>query len=351
MKVIEEIKRIIHLSDLHIGESYKGKEIFRRDIGDQLVEEVNEIKPDIIVISGDITADGYEHEYKMAREFLSRFKVPKMIDTEENNIGLKELDQFDSPIFSVPGNHDTRHGSFDLKLKFLRELVDTYKEYDVKTRELSGKEQNKFFIKRFKPLIIDFFNSCGGLTAFEKYIGKAQKIYNGKGFYLVGVNSSGVGKDMDADGDVDFDDVKMARSLGLVGVKTLPWIEKSVKKADPDDFIIVVMHHHLIGIPDTGNDDNVLMDSGDILRLLLSCGVDLVLNGHKHNPWLWNLNGLPVLDGGSCASSSTPCDNNFNLIEIEEEIVIKRRYLGKHKRWEEVARFKNKKFKRRKRNL
>jgi 3',5'-cyclic AMP phosphodiesterase CpdA len=49
---------------------------------------------------------------------------------------------------------------------------------------------------------------------------------------------------------------------------------------------IVVMHHLLIAIPDTGYANVVgILDAGDTLRTCLESKVDLVLCGHKHRPW------------------------------------------------------------------
>jgi len=275
----EKTKKIVHLSDLHIGEKYKGRPIFRADIAEKIVEEVNGIKPDIILISGDITADGNEPEYKQARAFLSKFNTPIVKDPNPNIV--QELDDFSSPIFSVPGNHDSRHGGLEPEVGYLKKMDDAWSEFSHKTANMKSKEADALFVNTFKPVILNHYNECSGMNAFEKYIGKAQKIYNGHGFYVVGVNSSGIGLDMNGDGKIDNEDLRLAQSLGLVGVETMPWIRENLRKADPDDFKIVIMHHHLIGIPATGNDDNVLMDSGDILKLLVDEKVDLVLNGHK----------------------------------------------------------------------
>jgi len=345
------MKRLVHLSDMHFGEQYKGKKIFREDVWEQVVNEINEINPDIIIISGDITADGYENEYRMTREYLKKIKVPILKDQNDKPDTVKQLDRFDSPLFIVPGNHDARHGSLEPDIEYLRKLSNAYKDCMNNSKsslKIKKEQEDKVFVEKFKSLILEHYSNCGGLMAFEKYIGKLQKIYNGKGFYIVGVNTSGIGEDMDQDNDVDVDDLKAAKSLGLVGVETYPWIKENIRKADPDDFKIMVMHHHLIGIPATGNDDNVLMDSGDILKLLSDEGVDLVLNGHKHNPWFWNLNGIPILDGGTACSTSTPCENNYNLIEIDKDITIKRIYVdGKgDNKIEEITKYKNKKWNR-----
>ena len=66
-----------------------------------------------------------------------------------------------------------------------------------------------------------------------------------------------------------------------------------------DRIKIVAMHHHLIAIPDTGSDQLTVVDAGDVLRTVLDAGVDVVMCGHKHRPWAWNLGTLTVLNAGT----------------------------------------------------
>ncbi|MDQ4074290.1 MAG: metallophosphoesterase, partial [Thermoproteota archaeon] len=45
--------RIVQISDLHIGG------LFKQNAFDMLVEEINnDLKPDVLIISGDLTDDG-----------------------------------------------------------------------------------------------------------------------------------------------------------------------------------------------------------------------------------------------------------------------------------------------------
>jgi 3',5'-cyclic AMP phosphodiesterase CpdA len=65
---------------------------------------------------------------------------------------------------------------------------------------------------------------------------------------------------------------------------------------------IIAMHHHLIGIPDTGTGKIIIVDAGDTLRACLQSSVDLVICGHKHRPWLWNLGALQIAYAGTTSS-------------------------------------------------
>ena len=80
------------------------------------------------------------------------------------------------------------------------------------------------------------------------------------------------------------------------------------------------MHHHIIGIPDTGSDRLTIIDAGDVLRATLASNVNLVLCGHKHRPWLWDFNNLLIANAGSTSSERVRgfFENSYNIIKIED---------------------------------
>jgi len=71
--------RIIHLSDLHFGR-------IRDDLTAPLMAMINQLAPDLVVISGDFTQRARHWQFAQAREFLRGITAPTL---------------------SVPGNHDT----------------------------------------------------------------------------------------------------------------------------------------------------------------------------------------------------------------------------------------------------
>ena len=76
--------RIAQFSDLHCGETYFEASLLERAIG-----EINELKPDVVVCSGDLTTFGFRHEYLTAREYVDRIDCDALV--------------------VVPGNHDSRN--------------------------------------------------------------------------------------------------------------------------------------------------------------------------------------------------------------------------------------------------
>jgi 3',5'-cyclic AMP phosphodiesterase CpdA len=72
------MRTLVHLSDLHFGK------IDRSDI-EPLISRVAHIKPDVVVVSGDLTQRARTEQFIDARSFLDRLPLPQIV---------------------VPGNHD-----------------------------------------------------------------------------------------------------------------------------------------------------------------------------------------------------------------------------------------------------
>jgi Icc protein len=83
---------IVQISDLHCGP------MFRRKAFRSAVEEINELSPDVVLVTGDLTEDGLISEYKMAAKELREIKVEKII--------------------CVSGHHDYRSTGYLLFKKF-----------------------------------------------------------------------------------------------------------------------------------------------------------------------------------------------------------------------------------------
>lgn len=109
------------------------------------------------------------------------------------------------------------------------------------------------------------------------------------------------------------------RDEGEVGYRQTLWLERTMKKYE-DKTTILAMHHHLIGIPDTGSDRLTIIDAGDVLRATLSTKVNLVLCGHKHRPWMWDFNNLLIANAGTTSSKRVRgfFENSYNIIKIND---------------------------------
>lgn len=59
--------RLVQISDIHCGPQ------FQKSKFDKAVEEINSIKPDVLIVTGDLTENGIISEYEDARRNLDRF--------------------------------------------------------------------------------------------------------------------------------------------------------------------------------------------------------------------------------------------------------------------------------------
>jgi 3',5'-cyclic AMP phosphodiesterase CpdA len=219
---------VAHISDLHAGSPY-----FVPNLMDRAVVELNELAPDVVLVTGDLTEMGFKQEYLLAKSYLDRLDCPDVL--------------------VIPGNHDARHV---------------------------------------------------GYVHFEEMIGPRSCVMYRDGVTLVGVDSS--------EPDLDY---------GLIGRARYRWLEE--KFARPSSFRIFMLHHHLLPVPGTGRERNIVYDAGDVLEVLQRCKVNLVLSGHKHVPYAWRLEDLFVVNTGTCCSlrlrgNIKPC---YNVITIEDDRV------------------------------
>jgi 3',5'-cyclic-AMP phosphodiesterase len=75
---------IAQLSDVHVGAAR-----FREELLRTAIDEINAAEPDLVVIAGDITDDGYPDQYPLAEQELAAIAAPHIV--------------------RVPGNHDARN--------------------------------------------------------------------------------------------------------------------------------------------------------------------------------------------------------------------------------------------------
>jgi len=116
---------------------------------------------------------------------------------------------------------------------------------------------------------------------------------------------------------------------GEIGREHYSWIEEGFSGAA--DLRVFACHHHLMSIPGTGRERNQVLDAGDVLSLLRRCGVNLVLSGHRHVPYVWPAAGMLLVHSGTASTLRTRAftDPAYNLIRVEpERIAIELRIPG-----------------------
>lgn len=214
---------IAQISDIHAGPEFRDK-VFQL-----AVDEVNELKPSLLLVTGDLTENGLLSEYERAAELLKQFDCKSRVYTS--------------------GNHDYRNTGYLLFGQFFPfEPVLRTKDILVATLGTARPERND----------------------------------------------------------------------GEAGHRQIVWLER-VLRGERKRFKLVIMHHHLVPVPDTGPNTIPILDAGDVLRALDRSRANLVLCGHRHRPWKWILNHTPIIHAGSLSSERLRgfFANSYNIIEVK----------------------------------
>ena len=110
-------------------------------------------------------------------------------------------------------------------------------------------------------------------------------------------------------------------NLGRVGTLKYNFIKNCLKKYQNKSLKIIVLHHHILPIPRTGRERNVLSNAGDLLDLILRYDVDLVLLGHRHYPNVYQVEQTVFVNAGTVSDKKTRHGdvNSFNIINVNDK--------------------------------
>ncbi|MFX1319141.1 MAG: metallophosphoesterase family protein [Promethearchaeota archaeon] len=140
-----------------------------------------------------------------------------------------------------------------------------------------------------------------GYMTFEELFGPRFAEYKDDTIFLMAADSS----------EPDLD-------TGHIGREGRSCIDKSFSSVDEGLLKVFALHHHLVPVPRSGRERDNMVDSGDMLELLMHKGVGLVLSGHRHYPWVWRLENMVLVYSGTSGSPrlrGSPCQN-YNIITI-----------------------------------
>ncbi len=207
----ETKKTIFHMSDIHIGEAGVKTDDFRQ-IVDSIEKRAVHVTSPLLLITGDLTAEGLREEYEEFAGVVEGLSVPTLV---------------------IPGNHDERNY---------------------------------------------------GAVHFEELLGERFKTYEDDCIALYAADSAEPDNDAGHVGRVKYDEI--SDFFGQA----------------KDKVRIFALHHHLIPVPHTGREQNVVEDSGAVLGVLDLANCSIILNGHRHVPWMWNLNDMVHYTTGTLLS-------------------------------------------------
>ncbi|UCE72990.1 MAG: metallophosphoesterase [Methanomassiliicoccales archaeon] len=122
-------------------------------------------------------------------------------------------------------------------------------------------------------------------------------------------------------GIIGLDSTEPDKDEGHIGRDKYGWIEQNLK--NPDKITIVGLHHHLVPVPNSGREQNIIIDAGGVLDLVLKNEVTLILMGHRHVPHAVRVHNTLMLNAGTFSSARTRAHlgNSFNIIDMQNKSI------------------------------
>lgn len=257
--------RLAHLSDFH----YDGSAELRAAL-DRLVDVAAAAEPDLVIVTGDLSAGGRPAELDAVAAALDRFgAIDRVV---------------------LPGNRD---------------LVPSVGP-PGEARMLPPDSDLDYFLALEPALTVGFgFDESNEATdtdeavaAFERRFGPLEPEYPGQSVHVVTVNST-----------------PRLRSASLERAA------RRMRRAPAGAVRVVALHHGLLPVPGRKlRDGDLSHRAGDALALLLDLEVDLALHGHIHRAHAWEVaagrHRLVVSSAGALVNDGRR-DASFNEIVIE----------------------------------
>lgn len=130
-------------------------------------------------------------------------------------------------------------------------------------------------------------------------------------------------KEVDDIGVLGLDSTQPDKDEGHIGRDKYKWVEEKLNNSRK--FKIVALHHHIVPVPNSGREQNIINDAGGVLDLVLKNNVSLILMGHRHVPYAVRVHRTLMVNAGTFSSARTRAHlgNSFNIIDIKgNEITV-----------------------------
>lgn len=264
--------RILHLSDIHIGDTFmEAGDIAFRIIGDLENYNVSDIQ--CVVVTGDIFEGRYGFSDDLINEAIKFFTTIYQELSESTNIGKEDF-------LFVPGNHDIIRDE---------DQVTRWKKYNS-------------FLTGFYGSIPDFY---------DKDDFSLLKVYNDNKIAFAGFNSVGLKEEplvdelvikgiskieeshftehnISKDSLLDFlrlqPSTKNYIDFGDISQKQILRMKRELSKYS-DYNIVAFFHHHFYLFPEVYSkygDSSLIRNYTNVIQQLQQANVKTVLHGHKH---------------------------------------------------------------------
>ena len=253
--------RIIHLSDFHFDGSTELQAALH-----SLMDAAIARSPHVVVVTGDLSADGRPSELDAVARELARFgQVPRVV---------------------IPGNRDLERSAGP----------------PGESRALPVDSDLDFFLALEPALTLGFEDGDDTLdadpeSAWSHRFGSTS-VHRGADVHVVGVTTT-----------------PRLRS------ESLERAARQLRRAAPGALRVLALHHGLLPVPGrTLRDGDLTHRAGDVLALLTDLRVDLALHGHIHRANAWQLSdgrGSLVIASAGALVNDGRRDASYLEIDIE----------------------------------
>lgn len=310
--------RILHLSDIHIGDTYMdSKDIAYRIISDIESENIDGIQ--CVIVTGDIFEGCCGQSDSIVSEAINFFNI--IFEELKSSTYITKND-----FLFVPGNHDIIREE-DVSKRWLKYsaflsgfygfIPDFYDHNDFSL--LKTYDENK--------MVFVGFNSCGlkEESLFDTKLLKDINKINDSQFNEFGIEKKNLLEFIDKQTKnktfVDF---------GEITPKQILKIKRELIKYD-DYNIVAFFHHHFYLFPEVYSkygDSSLIRSYTNIIQQLQQARVKTVLHGHKHfdleRPLITDSyyenakNVINIIAGGSVGTNRV-AKHTFNVIDFYDK--------------------------------
>ncbi len=270
-----------------------------RDLAD--LARQDRLRPDLLVVTGDLAEWGLPSEFRQVSEFLEA--LSEAVEIPRRHVAI------------VPGNHDINR----------KACAAYFAEQDSEEAEPVAPYWPKW--RQFAAAFGDFYADVDRVTFTPD---EPWTLFEMPELAVVvaGLNSTMAESHLDGD------------HFGWVGEHQLRWFADRLADYRAKGWLRLVAVHHNV-VRGAVLDEENLRDSDDLDRLLGEPGLaNLLLHGHTHNAQLNVLpSGLPVLSTGSAAVDAaarpTEVPNQYQLITVHRDGFTRyaRQYALGQRRW------------------
>lgn len=292
---------ILHLSDLHLGEHHNFAEGGVASLLERLRQDAERgaaLRPDLVVVTGDLTYKAKPSEFMAAERLLAGL-------VERFQIGRDQ-------VVVVPGNHDV---SWPMCQAY-------FSECEAAEVEASPPYWTKW--KNFIDFIGRFYGDLERPPVFVE--GQPWTLFEipGQAVVVAGLNSTIAETHRDGE------------HYGFVGEEQLRFFARELASYRAKGYLRVVALHHDVHAPE---DERSREDARD-LRGILGPLSNLILHGHRHEQQLvWMERDVPVLGIGSAGvrgdKRPEEIPNQYQWLRVFGDRVEfgVRRWVPHQKRW------------------